>query len=73
MHKKIYCLFLFFEAVFLTGIEIKTSAVNGFVLDVCVGGEAEYSHSFLMYPSLNMASRKTMSLNGERSRMTPWP
>lgn len=43
------------------------------VLDMFVVGEAEYSHSFLMYPSLNMASRKTISLNGERSRTTPWP
>lgn len=43
------------------------------VLDMFVVGEVEYSHSFLMYPSLNMASRKTISLNGERSRTTPWP
>lgn len=43
------------------------------ISDLClfVVSDAEYSHSFRMYPSLNMASRKTISLNGERSRTTP--
>lgn len=52
---------------------MKTELNGQYVFVVLLYVSVSHSHSFLMYPCLNMASRKTMSLKGERSRITPWP